>query len=173
MHRISVMGTKAHLLYIYLTSERPVQESANEVHLLYPAIYSWGTCVRTDKTASQQRYQVASGHTQTHTHTLSPLAADNKSLLAFLFENPIMIWEQQSVPGDSNYSSHFLRSLSECCCRLFCTAERSASGAAASGANSAQKNQHFTPRLRFILRERHKNQLPEWYKISKQIGRTV
>lgn len=62
----------------WFTSEKPqrdfqrrvIEEMANEVHLLYSAIYfsaKVGGCLAADKNSSEQSYQLASGHTQTHT----------------------------------------------------------------------------------------------------------
>lgn len=101
--RSAVTRTKAALPLRerWFTSE----ETANEVHLLYSAIYfrKWrgGGCLAADKNPSEQSYQVASGHTLTQSH---PLATDNKTVSA-PFLNPITAWFKGSE-GDWNYLHH-------------------------------------------------------------------
>lgn len=66
--------------------QQDVEEMANEVHLLYSAIYFKGKVygyLATDKNPSELSYQVASGHTHTRPSTR---VADNKSLLALPFQ---------------------------------------------------------------------------------------
>ncbi len=119
--RSAVTRTKAPLplCEVWFTSQeaervfeqRVAEETANGVHLLYPAIYFRGRVdgyLAADKNPSEHSYQVASGHTHTHRVIYSP--ADNKSLLAPLFsiQSRLDLKAAKRLGRLKLFTSHFL-----------------------------------------------------------------
>lgn len=133
----------------WFTSEKPerdfqrqvIEEMANEVHLLYSAIYFSAKvegCLAADKT---HQSKAISWLQDTHKHTVIYSDSDNKSLLVLLFT--IQSWHdlKAKASGVTNTTSHFSPHFAACCLcsqwcwHVFCTDEQSPPGMTAVVAN--------------------------------------